>query len=122
LGKIQVTFDHSAQCLRLLLQHPWLTMEPAACKATNPAGASALGAHMVRRLRGFAKLSHMKRLALVVMAQSVTDKDVSKLRVRLNGWCAWFVSVHFRFGVEGVLGQGSGGAVTSLTRMCRSSG
>jgi hypothetical protein len=73
----------SACCIS---QHPWLTMEPAARKATNPAGASALGAHMVRRLRGFAKLSHMKRLALVVMAQSLTDRDVSKLRVRLTDW------------------------------------
>lgn len=65
-----------------LLQHPWLTMDPSARKVHNPAAAAALGEHMVRRLRGFAKMSHMKRLALVVMAESLTDKDVSKLRVR----------------------------------------
>jgi hypothetical protein len=47
----------------------------------KPGAAAALGAHMVRRLRGFAKLSHMKRLALVVMARSLTDRDVSRLRV-----------------------------------------
>jgi hypothetical protein len=69
-------------------QHPWLTMDPSAHKVKNPAAATALGAHMVRRLRGFAKLSHLKRLALVVMAQSLTDKDVSKLRVSLRlGLC-----------------------------------
>lgn len=66
------------------LQHPWLTMDSSARQAHNPAAAAALGAHMVRRLRGFAKLSHMKRLALVVMAQSLTDKDVSKLRVSMK--------------------------------------
>jgi calcium-dependent protein kinase len=59
-------------------------MVPSARKVKNPAAATALGAHMVRRLRGFAKLSHLKRLALVVMAQSLTDKDVSKLRVSLG--------------------------------------
>lgn len=57
-------------------------MDPSARKVHNPAAAAALGEHMVRRLRGFAKMSHMKRLALVVMAESLTDKDVSKLRVR----------------------------------------
>jgi hypothetical protein len=61
-------------------------MVPSARKVKNPAAATALGAHMVRRLRGFAKLSHLKRLALVVMAQSLTDRDVSKLRVRLTDW------------------------------------
>lgn len=62
-------------------QHPWLSMDPAARRVQKPDAAAALGAHMVRRLRGFAKLSHMKRLALVVMARSLTDKDVSRLRV-----------------------------------------
>lgn len=65
-------------------------MEPSARKPSNPAAAAALGAHMVRRLRGFAKLSHMKRLALVLMAQSLTDKDVSRLRVSIFwGRGAW---------------------------------
>lgn len=48
--------------------------------ATAP--AAALGAHMVKRLRAFAGMSRMKRLALVVLARTLTDNDVKRLRVR----------------------------------------
>jgi hypothetical protein len=59
-----------------LLQHRWFLSDgPAA------APAAALGAHMVRRLRAFANMNHMKRLALVVLARTLTDKDVNRLRV-----------------------------------------
>ena len=47
--------------------------------ATAP--AAALGAHMVKRLRAFAGMSRMKRLALVVLARTLTDNDVKRLRV-----------------------------------------
>lgn len=47
--------------------------------ATAP--AAALGAHMVKRLRAFAGMSKMKRLALVVLARTLTDNDVKRLRV-----------------------------------------
>lgn len=58
-----------------LLQHRWFLSDgPAA------APAAALGAHMVRRLRAFANMNHMKRLALVVLARTLTDKDVNRLR------------------------------------------
>jgi hypothetical protein len=46
--------------------------------ATAP--AAALGAHMVKRLRAFAGMSRMKRLALVVLARTLTDNDVKRLR------------------------------------------
>jgi calcium-dependent protein kinase len=45
------------------------------------APAAALGAHMVKRLRAFAGMSRMKRLALVVLARTLTDNDVKRLRV-----------------------------------------
>lgn len=47
--------------------------------ATAP--AAALGQHMVKRLRAFAGMSRMKRLALVVLARTLTDNDVKRLRV-----------------------------------------
>lgn len=79
-------FPSLLRCI-VCLQHPWLTTDASARQIhSNPAKAAALGAHMVRRLRGFAKLSHMKRLALVLMARSLTDRDVARLRVRP---CCW---------------------------------
>ncbi|KAG2436595.1 hypothetical protein HYH02_011532 [Chlamydomonas schloesseri] len=56
-----------------LLQHRWFQVA-----ATAP--AAALGAHMVKRLRAFAGMSRMKRLALVVLARTLTDNDVKRLR------------------------------------------
>lgn len=57
-----------------LLAHRWFQVA-----ATAP--AAALGAHMVKRLRAFAGMSRMKRLALVVLARTLTDNDVKRLRV-----------------------------------------
>eukprot|EP00798_Chlamydomonas_sp_ICE-L_P018948 gene18948-25518_t len=56
-----------------LLQHRWFQVA-----ATAP--AAALGQHMVKRLRAFAGMSRMKRLALVVLARTLTDHDVKRLR------------------------------------------
>lgn len=56
-----------------LLAHRWFQVA-----ATAP--AAALGAHMVKRLRAFAGMSRMKRLALVVLARTLTDNDVKRLR------------------------------------------
>ncbi|GAX75024.1 hypothetical protein CEUSTIGMA_g2470.t1 [Chlamydomonas eustigma] len=56
-----------------LCQHRWFQVA-----ATAP--AAALGAHMVKRLRAFAGMSRMKRLALVVLARTLTDNDVKRLR------------------------------------------
>lgn len=56
-----------------LLHHRWFQVA-----ATAP--AAALGAHMVKRLRAFAGMSRMKRLALVVLARTLTDNDVKRLR------------------------------------------
>lgn len=56
-----------------LMEHKWFTVA-----ATAP--AAALGAHMVKRLRAFAGMSRMKRLALVVLARTLTDNDVKRLR------------------------------------------
>jgi len=56
-----------------LMTHKWFQVA-----ATAP--AAALGAHMVKRLRAFAGMSRMKRLALVVLARTLTDNDVKRLR------------------------------------------
>lgn len=56
-----------------LLTHRWF-------QVANTAPAAALGAHMVKRLRAFAGMSRMKRLALVVLARTLTDNDVKRLR------------------------------------------
>eukprot|EP00955_Chlamydomonas_euryale_P028855 304062-Chlamydomonas_euryale.AAC.24 len=56
-----------------LLQHRWF-------KVAATAPAAALGAHMVKRLHAFAGMSRMKRLALVVLARTLTDNDVKRLR------------------------------------------
>lgn len=63
-----------------LLAHRWFQVA-----VTAP--AAALGAHMVKRLRAFAGMSRMKRLALVVLARTLTDNDVKRLRVRDEMWC-----------------------------------
>jgi hypothetical protein len=65
-----------------LLQHRWFQVA-----ATAP--AAALGAHMVKRLRAFAGMSRMKRLALVVLARTLTDNDVKRLRVRSGDDVTW---------------------------------
>jgi hypothetical protein len=57
-----------------LLQHRWFSV-------ASTAPAAALGQHMVKRLRAFAGMSRMKRLALVVLARTLTDNDVKRLRV-----------------------------------------
>lgn len=56
-----------------LLQHRWF-------QVASTAPAAALGAHMVKRLRAFAGMNRMKRLALVVLARTLTDNDVKRLR------------------------------------------
>ncbi|KAF8066328.1 CPK24 [Scenedesmus sp. PABB004] len=53
---------------------------PATRRARSSGDGAALGTHMVRRLRAFAAMSHMKRLALVVLARSLTSRDVARLR------------------------------------------
>ncbi|KAJ9522392.1 hypothetical protein QJQ45_008319 [Haematococcus lacustris] len=65
-------FTQRAQA-KQLLTHRWFQVA-----ATAP--AAALGAHMVKRLRAFAGMSRMKRLALVVLARTLTDNDVKRLR------------------------------------------
>ena len=47
----------------------------------------ALGQQMMRRLQGFAAMSHMKRLALLLLARTFTDKDVIRLKVWFVVWC-----------------------------------
>lgn len=59
----------------------------ARAKVAATAPAAALGAHMVKRLRAFAGMSRMKRLALVVLARTLTDNDVKRLRVSVGSKC-----------------------------------
>ncbi len=42
---------------------------------------------MMRRLQGFAAMSHMKRLALLLLARTFTDNDVIRLKVRFVACC-----------------------------------
>ena len=67
------------------LSHVWHAGWHTQVAATAP--AAALGAHMVKRLRAFAGMSRMKRLALVVLARTLTDNDVKRLRVRGTRGC-----------------------------------
>lgn len=80
ISEMLVMDMHQRTTAAALLQHRWFKSDGGA--ATAP--AAALGAHMVRRLRAFANMNHMKRLALVVLARTLTDKDVNRLRV--SGW------------------------------------
>ena len=41
----------------------------------------AFGEEMLRKLQGFAAMSQMKRLALLLLARTYTDKDVIRLKV-----------------------------------------
>ena len=41
----------------------------------------AFGQQMLRKLETFAAMSQMKRLALLLLARTFTDKDVIKLKV-----------------------------------------
>ena len=41
----------------------------------------AFGQHMMKRLQGFAAMSQLKRLALLLLARTFTDKDVMRLKV-----------------------------------------
>eukprot|EP00878_Enallax_costatus_P007082 GHUV01007421.1.p2 GENE.GHUV01007421.1~~GHUV01007421.1.p2 ORF type:complete len:101 (-),score=26.01 GHUV01007421.1:2572-2874(-) len=72
---------HQRSSAAALLQHKWFKSDNSEVAAP----AAALGAHMVRRLRAFANMNHMKRLALVVLARTLTDKDVNRLRVSCSG-------------------------------------
>ena len=56
-----------------LLQHEWFVTA-----VSTP--ETQLGAHMLKHLRAFAGMSRMKRLALVVLARTLTDRDVMRLR------------------------------------------
>ena len=42
----------------------------------------AFGQHMMKQLQDFAALSQMKRLALLLLARTFTDKDVMRLKVQ----------------------------------------
>jgi hypothetical protein len=64
-------------------QHAWFRADLSALRhGVSAANAAALGVHIVRRLRGFAQTSHIKRLALKAMACMLTEDDVYRLRVR----------------------------------------
>lgn len=76
IGQMLVMDVDQRATAEALLQHHWFKAE-----APANAPAAALGAHMVRRLRAFANMNHMKRLALVVLARTLTDRDVNRLRV-----------------------------------------
>lgn len=54
--------------------------------------------HVVARLEAFAGMSRMKRLALVVLCHTVTDRHISRLKVRSGNIVAC------GFGVPGMLG------------------
>ncbi|KAI8464717.1 MAG: kinase-like domain-containing protein [Monoraphidium minutum] len=83
---LMLTMDQEKRpSARQLLSHRWLAPDPGPEPAPGAADAAAahaaaLGAHMVTRLREFAGMSRMKRLALVCLARTLTDADVVRLR------------------------------------------
>lgn len=77
IGRMLVVDMEARASAGQLLQDPWFS-------AAAAAPAAALGQHMVKRLKMFAGLSRLKRLALVVLARTLTDRDVNRLRV--GGW------------------------------------
>lgn len=90
ISEMLVMDVHQRSSAAALLQHKWFKSDNSEVAAP----AAALGAHMVRRLRAFANMNHMKRLALVVLARTITDKDVNRLRV------SWFAVACWEAGVQ----------------------
>lgn len=82
---LMLTLDASERPgARQLLSHPWLSDTPPAAAGGVGAGdaqaATALGQHIVCRLRAFAGMSRMQRLALVCLARTMSEADVARLR------------------------------------------
>lgn len=75
ISRMLVMQPHQRPSAAELLQHPWFTASGQPSQAP-----SQLSEHMVKRLRAFAGMARMKRLALVVLARSLTDRDVTRLR------------------------------------------
>lgn len=70
-----------------LLEHSWFSQTEAA--ADGPAAAAGNMSHVVARLEAFAGMSRMKRLALVVLCHTVTDRHIIRLKVRHSGPTLW---------------------------------
>lgn len=69
-----------------LLNHPWFHQPAEAAGDSELEGAAAASrnmTHVVARLEAFAGMSRMKRLALVVLCHTVTDRHISRLKVGL---------------------------------------
>jgi hypothetical protein len=47
----------------------------------------AFGAQMLKRLGNFATMSQMKRMAMLLLARTFTDKDVKRLKVGVLSLC-----------------------------------
>jgi calcium-dependent protein kinase len=63
-----------------LLEHPWFS------QAGEDGQGSVLPegnmSHVVARLEAFAGMSRMKRLALSILCHTVTDRHITRLKVR----------------------------------------
>eukprot|EP00878_Enallax_costatus_P010384 GHUV01010837.1.p1 GENE.GHUV01010837.1~~GHUV01010837.1.p1 ORF type:complete len:453 (+),score=145.23 GHUV01010837.1:840-2198(+) len=84
LVKAMLTLDATARPRAAdLLNHPWFK-QPAATadesELEGEASASRNMTHVVARLETFAGMSRMKRLALVVLCHTVTDRHISRLK------------------------------------------
>eukprot|EP01026_Neomeris_dumetosa_P059213 TRINITY_DN5527_c0_g2_i1.p1 TRINITY_DN5527_c0_g2~~TRINITY_DN5527_c0_g2_i1.p1 ORF type:complete len:509 (-),score=62.26 TRINITY_DN5527_c0_g2_i1:494-2020(-) len=60
-----------------LLNHP-------AFKNISSKKQSSLGQHMIQRLQSFEKMTRLKKISLVLLVQSLTDKEVQTLRARFK--------------------------------------
>lgn len=70
-----------------LLNHPWFRLSSATADAAELEGAASASGnmrHVVARLEAFAGMSRMKRLALVVLCHTVTDRHISRLKVSIT--------------------------------------
>ena len=65
-----IVLSHSSQC--------WYRQH---CASAVGLVLQAFGQQMMQRLQGFATISQMKRLALLLLARTFTDKDVIRLKV-----------------------------------------
>lgn len=67
------------------MQHPWFVHAGASGDDDEDAAVAADMSHVVARLEAFAGMSRMKRLALAVLCHTVTDRHVTRLKVRWAG-------------------------------------
>jgi hypothetical protein len=70
-----------------LLEHPWFSQ--AGEDGTGSVLPEGNMSHVVARLEAFAGMSRMKRLALSILCHTVTDRHITRLKVRSSADCCY---------------------------------